>query len=156
MTIDKIENWRRFESLGTSFVEAFSFLDHFSRDNTPAEVGRHTVGRDGVVATLSDVVARDCGHAIFEWHQRFADIHFCISGEERFGWKPSADGLQPRTPFNVDKDVGTFNGSADFILPLQPGYFALVLPGELHAPALGTGNLRKWVVKVPVIEGRDN
>lgn len=148
MIIDKIENWRRFERLGERFTIAFRFLETEAKMADHGNLTRRQVSGDAVVATLSSVTARGAHQAVFEWHERFADIHVCLEGEERFGWQEGKANLLPERPFDPQKDVGTFRGSAEFTVPLRRGYFALVMPGELHAPALGSGILKKWVIKV--------
>lgn len=148
MIIDKIENWRRFEALGERFATAFRFLETETETPAQGDLARRQISGDAVVATLSSLTAREPQRAVFEWHHRFADIHLCMEGEERFGWQETPTNLVSERVFDPIKDVGTYRGNAEFTVLLKPGYFALVMPGELHAPALGTGTLKKWVVKV--------
>lgn len=119
---------------------------------TPGEFkpGRHAIADPDVFATLSEFDARAPESAIFEWHRRLADIHVNLAGDEALGWAPALDGLVVRTAFDESRDFGTYLGPLKSNVALPQGYFAVFLPGELHAPGLGAGSLRKWVAKFPI------
>lgn len=148
MIIDELLNCHRYAELGPTFGKAFGFLKNALSQPASFTPGKYPVHGNDVVATLSELSARDPQAAIFERHVRFADVHVCLQGEEYFGWQHESAELKPDRLFDPAADIETYRGHAHFTLPLCSGYFAIVLPGELHAPALGYGPIKKWVVKV--------
>ncbi len=88
--------------------------------------------------------------ARLEAHRGNIDIQFLISGEEEFGWKPTAQCEQPDGAFMPERDVQFFNDAPDSWHLLRPGQFVVFFPEDAHAPMVSAQSLRKVVIKVAV------
>ena len=64
------------------------------------------------------------------------NLDFAKVAKERFG----IDGVEYVNQFFKDK--------ADFFVPVRQGMFAVFFPGDAHQPMVGTGRIRKVVLKV--------
>jgi YhcH/YjgK/YiaL family protein len=115
--------------------------------------GNFTIGKTVIIP--NEVLAsatRKPGHpaiaAGFEYHAQFADLHLCLRGQERIGWRRNADGLTIRSVFNDDEDFGLYDGTPDEFVPVYDGRFAIFFPGELHSPLIAEGEVTKVCIKI--------
>lgn len=88
----------------------------------------------------------------FEYHRRYIDIQFIVSGEEIIGWAP-AERMTITEPYNMDKDICFGEVPAGKWTPvhLQTGQLAVMWPEDGHAPKIAAGtpaSVMKIVVKV--------
>ena len=147
MIFDHLSNHSRYAGLGPRFQAAFAFLTRQPLADLPE--GSHEIISGEVTATVSVREPRAAATAPFEVHRRFADIHLCLAAEDRIAWNPGQIELTPLGPFDESRDSGKFSGDTRFQLPVRGDAFAIVFPGEEHAPLIGEGGmLRKLVVKV--------
>lgn len=148
MIYDRFKNLWRCRSLGRRFAVAADFLGRPDLAELPN--GRTDLIPGEVWATVMTKPARSAAEAQFEFHRHFADIQCCVSGAEQLGWHPSLDGLPVAKPYDAEKDAGMLHGPIREFLPLSPGWYAVLFPEEPHAPMIGTGVLKKVVLKVLV------
>jgi YhcH/YjgK/YiaL family protein len=146
MISDQLNASVRYAGLGERFTTAFAYLRR-------AAAGDFTLGQtilvpDQVWASVVQRPGRAAAAAGFEYHAQFADVHFCLHGRERIGWRRNAEGLALRTAFRPDEDFGLYEGTPEEFVPLWGERFAIFFPGELHAPLIGEGELTKICVKV--------
>ena len=86
-----------------------------------------------------------------EAHQKYIDIQCLISGTE----KMNVGALEEMTDEVMEKrgaDIRFYHGPTDTVM-LVPGKFAVLFPGDAHAPNIACGapaHCRKVVVKVKV------
>lgn len=119
---------------------------------TPQQDGEYEIqGRD-IYASVSSLTTLPRSTGTFEAHQRYADIHYLISGEEVIEWAP-VDTLTPTIEYNTEKDYCLYKTpSAAAPTFFTPGMFGIYLPGDAHMPKLATATgaapIRKIVVKV--------
>lgn len=113
--------------------------------------GEHVIrGRDVYVNIHTAVtVAREEG--VFEAHQEYIDLHYCIDGGEIIEWAPT-DTLSIKKPYDKEKDYAFYETPPEAAsCRLQKNMFALFLPGEAHMPKVTDGTntqVRKAVVKI--------
>ncbi len=145
MILDRLEN-RRAYGLPAAFDVAFRWLE--GRDWSETASGRWEIDGDRVYAVVSEYATKAQGP--LEYHRRYADVQFVAMGEEEIEWSPEA-APSDDAGFDAQRDVGFVEGRG-WRLPLAAGWFAVLLPGELHAPGLdpqgGTAAVLKAVVKV--------
>jgi biofilm protein TabA len=89
----------------------------------------------------------------FEYHQKYIDIQYIVSGEEVIGWTP-AEHIMVLEAYDGDKDI-CFGAATGEWTPahLQAGQMAVLYPEDGHAPRLAAGSssrVMKIVVKVAV------
>ena len=145
MIYDRLDAAHRYRALGPDFAAVFDRL----RDRTSDwPVGRTEMRANDLWFSVVRKAARSPLNAGFEYHHDFADMHFCLQGVERIGWRESAEGLPVRAPFDASADFGLYDGTPTQFFALTSDRFAIFFPGELHAPLIGEGELTKVCVKI--------
>ena len=112
------------------------------------EPGKYPIDGTDLHASISLKDGVKAGEAKFEAHDHFIDIQVCPAGTEKLGWKPRNKCIDPKDPYNAEKDVIFFNDKPDMYFELNPGQFAIFYPEDVHAPMIGDGPIKKLVVKV--------
>ena len=148
MIHDRFSFLSRLEGLGPRWQAATQFLAQPNLADLPD--GRTDLILGEVWAVVMRRPGREANAAQFEVHRRFADIQCCVFGREQLGWSAAPDSLRIAQPFDAEKDVEMRHGPVTEFLPLSPGWFAVLFPGEPHAPLIGEGLLTKVVIKVLV------
>jgi len=86
----------------------------------------------------------------FEYHKKYIDIQYILSGEEIIGWAPSTQMTITGT-YDMDKDIcfGAVPKGQITPLYLQAGQLAVLFPEDGHAPRLAA-NAPCHVVKIVI------
>ncbi|HEX9114378.1 MAG TPA: YhcH/YjgK/YiaL family protein [Nitrospirota bacterium] len=89
----------------------------------------------------------------FEYHQKYIDVQYIVSGEEIIGWSP-AERIKVLEAYDGDKDI-CFGAATGVWTPVyvRAGQMAVLYPEDGHAPRLAAGfpsRVMKIVVKVAV------
>jgi biofilm protein TabA len=58
--------------------------------------------------------------------------------------------LDPASDYEESRDIRFFNDAPSSWIATPPGSFCLFFPDDAHAPLVGTGSIRKVVVKIAV------
>jgi len=146
MIFDLLTHTRRYRRLGPSFVAAFDFP---ARSHSAPHADGHVEIIPGKVwAIIVRKAGRPMSVTQFEYHLRYADIHYCASGDERIGWEIDSGALQVAADLDPDKDAGPAVGPVRDTLLMAPSRFAVLFPGEPHAPLLGDRIITKITLKV--------
>jgi YhcH/YjgK/YiaL family protein len=133
MIYDLIKNYKRY-SLPESFTKA---LEHSLGLSDSTADGRYELG-DGNFVNINSYDTKYIGEASPEAHQVYTDIQIVISGIEDVALYPEGS-LGVDKAYDKDKDIEFYNqDEADeaAIFSLEPGYFAVFYPGEIHMPGL--------------------
>ncbi len=90
----------------------------------------------------------------FEYHRKYIDVQYLVSGEEIIGWTPS-DRMTVTEPYDAGKDIAFGAAPAGKWSPvhLQAGQAVVLWPEDGHAPrlaAVSPSEVMKIVVKVAV------
>jgi biofilm protein TabA len=90
----------------------------------------------------------------FEYHRKYIDLQFVLSGEEIMGWAPAVE-MTASFDYNTDQDVcyGLMQPGTWSSVLLQAGQLAVLWPADGHAPRIASGKpclVRKIVVKVAI------
>ncbi len=90
----------------------------------------------------------------FEYHRKYMDVQYIVSGEEIIGWAP-AGRMVVTEAYDIERDICFGIVSTGEITPvyLQAGQLAVLYPEDGHAPKLAAGTpstVIKIVVKVAV------
>lgn len=84
-----------------------------------------------------------------EAHKAYADIQLVLSGREKMGVAP-IETMERETEARPEKDCWLYDGTVQY-LTLTPGTYAILFPGDAHAPGLAVDApepVRKCVFKV--------
>ena len=102
-------------------------------------------------AMVSRSPARQRSEARLEAHRKYIDIQYVISGVEEMGWKARSRCQRPHDQYDAEKDIEFFADVPDNYVTVLPGQFVVFFPDDAHAPLIGTGEVHKIVIKVPII-----
>ncbi|MEK7688726.1 MAG: YhcH/YjgK/YiaL family protein, partial [Deltaproteobacteria bacterium] len=88
----------------------------------------------------------------FEYHRKYIDIQYIVSGKEVIGWAP-VERMVITEAYDMEKDICFGTVPKEEITPvyLQTGHLAVLYPEDGHAPKLAAGkpsHVVKIVVKV--------
>lgn len=149
MIIDTLNNGFKYFPNHPLFAEAFEFIKKTDLVNAPE--GKSDIS-EGLQAIFSNKpgMTKEQSVAKFECHDQHIDIQVCISGRETFGWKPREKCLHPNGNYNEEKDVQLYLEEPDMYFHLCEGQFVILFPGDVHAPMIGEGMIKKLVMKVRV------
>ena len=87
-----------------------------------------------------------------EAHRKYIDIQFLVSGREKMGVAPLED-MSEEVEARPDGDIWFYRGPMDYISLTAGDRFAVLWPGDAHAPSIAVDSpapCRKCVVKVKV------
>jgi YhcH/YjgK/YiaL family protein len=146
MICDYLNASARYTGLGLRFAVAFDYLQQANAGDF--KVGKTVLIPDEVWASVVQKPGRVAAAAGFEYHAQFTDVHLCLRGRERMGWREGPAGLAVRAAFKPDEDFGLYEGTPEEFIPMVIGRFVIFFPGELHAPLIADGELTKICVKV--------
>ncbi len=90
----------------------------------------------------------------FEYHRKYIDLQYVLSGEEIIGWGP-AEAMTPSFDYDDHQDVcfGLMEPGKWSALRLKAGQVAVLWPEDAHAPRLAAEKpclVRKIVIKIAV------
>ena len=150
MVVTDIKHLGHQVSMSTALRKGIDFLQrpdiHLLTD------GRVDIDGDRVFALVQryETVMTDAPR--FEYHRKYIDIQYLVSGEEVIGWAP-AGRMVITEEYDEEKDIcfGTAPESEVTPIYLKAGELAVLYPEDGHAPKLATGrssHVFKIVVKV--------
>lgn len=148
-----IKNAALYENLYPGFAEAFAALKTYTADT---ETGKHVLNGEKLFANVQSYLSKAPAEAVFENHHRYIDVQYMISGREKIRVKISED-LESVQEYRAEGDCELFAMSETYTeLEMQPGDFAILFPGEPHAPGIRydgetAEQVGKVVVKVEVV-----
>jgi len=148
---DRLDHRAGYSGLFPHAGTAFDLL-RSGQAQTLAE-GRHEFPDHPIIVNVMSRDGQAEHSARLEAHRKYIDIQYLIEGEEWIGWKAIEDCAEPDGHFDEDADVIFFRDRPSTLLALRPGMFAVFFPQDAHAPLIGSGNIRKVVLKVPVPSG---
>lgn len=135
MIYDSIKNKERYKNM-PKLYEALCYLEGITEENFPDKKIVLDGIRKFVVPKVYETESEET--APYESHAIRADIHYMIRGVEGV---QTADLMEvtPLREFSVDHDCGEYEGPVDGTYWIKPGYFAVVLPGEVHRTGIMNG-----------------
>ena len=152
MLVGNINDAKQFIADNPNMAEAIKYLQ--SSDLEALQTGIHKIDGDRLYVNM--VRADGLGEkAVLETHERYADVHFTISGQERIGFRDKANCKQSRNGYHREKDYELFDDNIEKWVPVPSGAFAVFFPEDAHAPLGGNGSIHKAVVKV-LMENNSN
>jgi YhcH/YjgK/YiaL family protein len=150
MIVDSLKNAAKYYALHPSFARAFEYIQITNPDTT--EQGKYEVDEDRLKAIFSTKTGMtlEASTAKFECHNNHIDIQLCIHGVETIGWKPREKCMVENGGYNPEKDVQLYSDAPDTFFQLTDGQFAIFFPEDVHAPMIGTEEIKKLVIKVKI------
>ncbi len=147
MILDSISNAELYYSVSPRLAKAFEYIQ--STDLESLEEGRYAIDGDDIFVNIVERDLKKAEDAKLEVHNNYIDIQIVVSGDdEGFGYLERCKLQKPAAEFNTVKDIQLFDDVPQTIYYIRPGQFTLVMPEDAHAPLIGSGRVKKAVVKV--------
>jgi YhcH/YjgK/YiaL family protein len=146
MIIDSLKNSARYEQINPYFKQAFDFLK--KEPLSQLATGKTVLQEGKLFLTVNDTRLKNAADAKLEVHNKYIDIQIPVSVSESFGWKSRAACQTVATPYNPEKDIEFYADLPATYFTLQPDEFVIFFPEDGHAPCIGSGDIRKIIVKV--------
>jgi len=152
MIYDRLENLSRYSSLFAGADEVIRFLAEAAA-RTPAP-GKYELDGRRLFVNVQEYAPKTFDPDRLEYHRDYIDIQLLLAGAESLYYAP-LDGLETVAGYDAEKDCGFDrlpSPEAGTRIPLVPGNFVLLFPGEGHLPGVGdpAGRAVKAVVKIRV------
>ena len=150
MIADTLENAASYLSLSPRIAAALHFLKHPESSDLP--LGRHVIDGERIFALVQEYSTKPPEQCFWESHRKYIDVQFIQAGVEAIGFSP-IQRMKVNKDYDAEKDLLVWDGSAQTVLTLSAGSFAIFLPHDAHMPCLAAGSpqtVRKIVVKVAV------
>ena len=147
MIADNIKNAHFYYNFEKNYRMAFEFLEKNDLEALPD--GKYSIKDDEIYAIVQQYVTKPEAEGKLEAHQKYTDIQYIISGEEKLGYANISKFL-PTTPYDAEKDIIFGEGEASFI-KAQAGVFMIFMPQDAHMPCICTdkpSSVKKVVIKI--------
>jgi YhcH/YjgK/YiaL family protein len=146
MIVDSLKGFERYLNLHSRFAAAYEFL----KKNPPEslEAGEYPIKGREVYCTIWEGEAKGLELPKLEVHDSYIDVHILIDGTETIGLRDRGRCMGDNTSYDRDKDIAFLEEEPESFITLGPGNIAIVFPYDAHAPLIGTGKIKKAVIKV--------
>lgn len=137
-----------YENLYPGFREAFRALREYTKETA---LGKHVIDGDRLFANVQRYESKSPADAKFENHHKYIDVQYMIYGQEKIR-VTAPDGLTLTDAYNEGGDCELFAMTENYTeLDMRAGDFAILFPGEPHAPGIRyDGETAETVGKVVV------
>ena len=150
MIYDKIENIENYKGIDERLYQA---LLHIKNNDFSHSVpgGNEIEGQLLYYNFVEDAQTNLFENSSFEAHRVYADIHVDIEGEETV-YISDISVMKAQTAYDEDGDYLMMSGPCQVEVKLQPCYFVVCLPNDIHMPMVATngkvGKIKKAIYKV--------
>jgi biofilm protein TabA len=132
--------------------KAIAFLRRQDLSGLPD--GKAEIDGDRVYAIIQRYETIRTDAPKFEFHRKYIDVQFIVSGEETIGWAP-VESMTVTEAYNGDKDIcfGKVSSGKWTPVRLHAGQLSVLWPEDAHAPKLASNApspVMKIVVKVSI------
>ena len=148
MIFDVLTNADRYEALHPLFPKAFAFLRE--TDLMALAPGRYPIEGEALFAIIEETDGRARADARLECHRKYIDIQLVLQGTDEMGWKPLCDCREPVAEYSDKRDIRFFFDAPASWVTVPAGAYCVFFPEDAHAPLVGTGSIRKVVLKIAV------
>lgn len=150
MILDEIKKLCVYGSLNPHFPKVVEYLHNTDINRLPE--GRHDIDGDNAYILISQPALKNENDAAVEAHDRYIDIQVVLSGREKQGWINREQCRGVSATYNSEKDIIFYEDRPATVFDLSEGQMSIFFPWDGHAPLIGSGTVRKAVIKVAVGE----
>ena len=148
MILSPLSTAERYSVCHRLFSQALEFLRRSDLEGLAD--GRHEIDDDRMFAIIARDLGRGRGDAVLEYHRRYIDIQYVVSGFDLIGWSELSECRQPKVAYDDDRDVGFFSDRPSSWFRVPAGSLAIFFPEDVHAPLGTSGPVHKVVIKVAI------
>lgn len=113
--------------------------------------GRHEIDGDNIFMNVMNFETVSHESKRFEQHREYLDVQILLQGKERIDFGSIDSAVEPDPYHEADDYQLSDNIAFSQSAYMQPGMFAIFLPGEPHKPGCSHGTsqlIRKAVIKI--------
>lgn len=152
--VDKAEFQRQYLANKAEWDAAFKFLQRTDLADLP--LGRIDL-TENTYANVQEYTPDVTKQGKYEYHRKYIDIQYLVSGAENIYVCPLADCREKDGEYSADKDCGFYwHSVAAEGVPVSPAQYVILFPDDAHMPCRplegAAGPVKKIVVKVPVAD----
>ena len=147
MIVDVLDNAHLYYGLNKRLEKAFEYIN--SVDFMKLPCGRYEIDNDNIYVNVEEYLTKTESRP--EYHKKYIDIQFVVSGEEKIGYCPLSE-VNINEPFNEEKDIGFGSGKVSYI-KMTKDLFMILMPQDAHQPCMAVNDplkVKKIVVKVKI------
>lgn len=147
MIFEQWEDVGRYRGLHPHLDQAIDYL--LTHDMASFDLGRYAINEDKVFLFVQENQLNQESDDSFEYHERYADIHFLLAGQELMHYGQQV--TEVIKDYEAESDIGFVRCRLATSLHLTTDNVAIFLPNEPHQPNLydhAGKTVRKCVVKV--------
>jgi YhcH/YjgK/YiaL family protein len=133
MIVDRLENRNTYKTIGHGIPEALEYLA--KTDFSKIAPGKYPIDGDRLFAVVQRYEPKPISEGKWEYHRKYLDVQYMVSGVERMGYAPQDDSLPVEQEYSDEKDCGLVRAAGPLV-PVGQKMFAIFFPNELHAPCL--------------------
>lgn len=149
MIFDQLRHANNYFALGERVQKALEYL--VNTDFNKIEPGKYEIDGDEIYAVISQYDTKPLTSGKWEAHKKYIDIQCVIDGKEKIGYTFATKTIVTQN-YDDEKDIMFFKGEGLF-LTVEPGYFAILFPSDIHMPGIAINistPVKKVVIKVKV------
>ncbi|MDF2522416.1 MAG: hypothetical protein K0R31_57 [Clostridiales bacterium] len=153
MILDNLNNWdKQKNAFGKAIKRGIEYL--IQNDFSKMGIGQYEVDSEGMVAYVKENKTLNKSELRPEAHQKYIDIQFVYSGEEKMGYAPLLPDFEVDEDTLDEKDTIFYrNVKNEVDLIITQGMYAIFFPGDVHrANCLIdiSRPVKKVLIKIPV------
>lgn len=146
MILGHIKDAHLYYGLNPYFKTAFRYLKNVTIKDF--EKKRQDVDGPNFFLLYFDLEGKGKNGVKLECHQKYIDIHFVFKGTDLIGYKETSSCTDVDTDEMEKNDYKLFNDKPVSEILVNEGYYAIVFPGDAHAPLMGEDKFLKVVAKI--------
>ena len=147
MILGSLKNTETAEKVHYLFKKAFDYIKTVDLTTIPSDGTSIELERNKLYLFTNEYLGKTRQDVIGEAHRKYIDIQVIIEGTESMGWIELSECRKLFKPYDSEKDVVLYNDAPSSYIQVSPGEFVIFFPEDVHAPGIGTQNIKKLVVK---------
>ena len=146
MIVTTVNDCARYAHLHPAFPALFEYIK--THDIEQLELGRIELDGDNLFINNVLLDAVDEDKQPLEIHHQYIDVHVLFAGNETMGWLPTDKIKIYSKEYDSSCDCALTTEAPSAYIALKPSDMVIVYPEDAHAPAIGSGKIRKIIAKV--------
>lgn len=149
-SVNAVEFYKQYNANKAVWDKAFAFMKN--QDLKNLSPGKYPIDGKDAYASITNDPSKKLEDAKWESHQKYIDLQYVISGEEKIGVAPVVTSTVIN-PYNPAKDAANYTADGTYYIA-TPSQFFLFFPSDAHRPNIkvdGYDIVKKLVIKIKVI-----
>jgi len=149
-SVNALEFYKQYNANKAVWDKVFAFMKNQDLKNLAP--GNYPIDDKNAYASITDNPSKTLEDAKWESHQKYIDLQYVISGEEKIGVAPVSTATVIKS-YNPAKDAANYTADGTYYIA-KPSQFFLFFPPDAHRPNIkvdGYDTVKKLVIKIKVV-----